>query len=155
MSGNLGGFDTNAPENQKPILPAGDYDVVMTKSEIKHNQEKGTKHLYCEFKVLSGEFQNKVIIHRFNLWHAKPDVAQISKGQLSEFGRAVNVLTINDSSELEMKPVRVRINAKDAGEFGMQNNITKFMPRTGFAPPVVTQAAIIPVSADDDSSPWG
>lgn len=158
--GNLGGFNTEAPENQKPVLPAGEYDVVMVKSEVRQSEGKA-KNLYCEFKVLSGEFQNQVLVHRFNLWHAKPDVTQISRGQLSAFGKAVNVLTINDSSELEMKPVRVKVNAKDNGEFGMQNNITAFKPRSFSGSPPAPPAApadseqqAIP-DVDDDASAWG
>lgn len=137
----LGGtFDANAKENSN-CIPAGEYPVVMVKSE----RPDGKNFLMCEFQVTAGEYQNRKIIHRFNLWNASADCQQIAKGQFSQFCRAVGVLTPSNSQELELKPLIVKLNVKDGGSYGYQNNITKFSPKPlsapATAPAPTTQAA--------------
>jgi hypothetical protein len=139
----LGGtFDANAKENQKPFngLPTGEYPVVMVKSEKKATKDGTGHYLECEFKVVSGECQNKSLFHKFNLWLRPSAVdkekaektekaVQIARGQFSELCRAVGVETPRDSSELHNKVSIVRVNVKDSGEFGLQNNVQSFKPK--------------------------
>ena len=141
----LGGtFDANAKENNPSnALPAGEYPAVLVKSD----KPEGKSFLYCEFQITAGEYQNRKIIHRFNLFHANQEPRDIAKGQFSQFCRAVGVLTPKDSSELELKPLVIKINAKDSGgQYGIQNNIVKFSPKPlssapAQAPAPTTQAA--------------
>lgn len=146
----LGGvFDANAKENnQTSCVPAGEYDVICVKSERKKTKDQLGEYLNCEFKITRGEFQNRTIFHKFNLWLApsKTDAINIAKGQFSQFCRAVGVLTPSKSEELHNKNVLVKVNAKESEGFGMQNNITKFSPRqvqpaTVKAPEPVTDAS--------------
>lgn len=134
----LGGtYDANAKENNPSnALPAGEYPVVLVKSE----RPEGKSYLYCEFQVTAGEFQNRKIIHRFNLFHANQEPRDIAKGQFSQFCRAVGVLTPKNSTELELKPLIIKINAKESSAYGVQNNITKFMPKPMAAAPGATPA---------------
>ena len=120
----LGGtFDATAKENnQANCLPAGTYPAVLVKSD----RPEGKNYLYCEFQIAAGEFQNRRVIHRFNLWHEKQDVVQIARGQFSQFCRATGVLTPKDSTELELKPVLLTLNTKESADYGLQNNVTKF-----------------------------
>jgi len=139
----LGGtFDANAKENNPSnALPAGDYPAVLVKSE----RPEGKNFLYCEFQIAAGEFQNRKVIHRFNLWNASAEAMAIAKGQFSQLCRAVGVLTPKDSKELELKPLIIKLNVKESAGYGLQNNITKFSARPLASAPVAvapaTQAA--------------
>lgn len=137
----LGGpFDANAKENNPSnALPAGEYPVVLVAS----SRPEGKSYLKCEFQITAGEFKNRKLFHYFNLWHANTEPRDIAKGQFSQFCRAVGVLTPSDSKDLEMKPLIIKLNAKDSGD-GVQNNITKFSPKplaTAPAPAPTTEAA--------------
>lgn len=138
MSGDLGGFDANAPENNTAnVLPKGDYPVCLTQATVKMNSDGKTKVLHCKFQVLPPhEFANKIIFENIpfattNQDPGKQQWVQIGAAKLSSFGRAVNVLTINNSSELLNKPciAAVKVNPpKDI--YDASNSITKFKPRT-------------------------
>ena len=67
----------------------------------------------------------------------------IGRGNLSSLCRAVNVLTPKDSDELKAKPFRVKVTVKKSEEYGAQNNIAAYKPRTvqpGFSPPAAPLA---------------
>ncbi len=150
------GFDSNAKENQKvnTCLPAGEYSAVLVASEKKATKDDGGSYLKMDFQIVRGEFQNQHIFQNLNLWLALTDdkkrtAVQIAKGQLSELCRAVGVGTPKDSTELHGIELMIRINAKENGEYGMQNNITKYSPMPRTASPVS-----IPVAAKVGDNPW-
>lgn len=129
------GFDSTAKENQKVnnALPAGEYHAVLVASEKKTTKDGSGAYLDCQFQIASGEFQNRRVMQKFNLWLALTDdkkrmAVQIAKGQLSELCRAVGVLNPKDSTELHGIPMMIKLNCKENGEYGMQNNITKISP---------------------------
>lgn len=127
----LGGtYDANAKENNPSnALPAGDYPAVM----ISSKRPEGKPYLQCDFQIAGGEFQNRRVTHYFNLFHANQEPRDIAKGQFSQFCRAVGVLTPKDSSELELKPLIIKLNAKESNG-QLRNNITKFSPKPATAP---------------------
>lgn len=142
----LGGvFDAAAPENQSPssVVPAGEYEVIAIASEVKNTNDGSGRFLNMQFQITKGEFQNRRIFHRFNLWLAadKEKAIAIAKGQFSEFCRAVGVLTPSDSSELHNKSCLIRVNVKSSEGYGDQNNITKFSAKAQASAPVVAAPA--------------
>lgn len=157
------GFDANAKENNETnVLPAGDYDVVLVKSEQKTTKDGTGKYLSLDFQVTTGERQNAHIFTNLNLWLKEIDdkkrtAVKIAKAQLSELCRAVNVLNPKDAAELHNKPLRVKVAIREAsGEFPAQNNITKFKPRefNAVAPPPMQPMATASADAPTSGSPW-
>lgn len=151
------GFDSTAKENQKvnTCLPAGEYPVVLVASERKATKDDSGAYLKMDFQITRGEFQNQHLFQNLNLWLANTDekkrtAIQIAKGQLSELCRAVGVGTPKDSAELHGVEMMVRINAKENGEYGLQNNITTYRP---IARNTVNPVAA-PVAAPGEN-PWG
>lgn len=138
------GFDANAPENKQAtnVIPAGEYQAVVVASEKKANT-KGTGHyLKLEIQITGGEFQNRRLFENLNLWltgndQKTQDAVKIAKAKLSELCRAVNVLNPKESSELHGKAFCMTVGVRDSGEYGMQNNIKKFKPRTTVGVPSV------------------
>lgn len=152
------GFDSNAKENQKQnnCLPAGEYQAVLVASEKKPTKDGTGSYLKMDFQITSGEFQNQHIFTNCNLWLAATDdkkrmAIQIAKGQLSELCRAVGVPTPKDSRELHGIPMLIKLNAKENGEYGMQNNITKYSP----APRMQVAASAAAGPAPVGENPWG
>lgn len=150
------GFDSNAKENQKEsnALPAGDYPAVLVASERKQTKDESGSYLKMDFQIIRGEFQNQHIFMNLNLWLAQTDekkkmAIKIAKGQLSELCRAVGIGTPKDSTELHGIPLLVRLNVKENGEYGMQNNVTKFSPM-----PIAASAKEDPVVHVAGDNPW-
>jgi hypothetical protein len=124
------GFDAGKEEPKSfDLLPVGEYDAVVTKSEVKPTS-KGGKMLKLQLQVLSGPFQNRVIFDTLNLWNSSAEAVTIARGTLSALCRAVNVLTPKDTSELHNKPLRVSVGIKKGtGEYADQNSIKSYKPR--------------------------
>lgn len=133
MNGNLSGFDAGAvaPNEGFDVLPAGEYDVVIVSSVVEPTSKGDGKFLKLKLQVLNGEFQNRRLWDRLNLWNPSAKAVEIAKGTLSAICRAVGVLTPGDSSELHNKPLRVKVKVEKSEEYGEQNKVTGYKPRNG------------------------
>lgn len=161
----LSGFDATKVEPNEgfDLLPAGDYDAVIVKSETVATKDGTGKMLKLEFQICSGKYQNRKIWTNLGLWLSEATeggkkAVQIAKGNLSAICRAVNVMTPGDSSELHNKPMRITVKTRQAkGQYSAQNEIAAFKsrhvgpPATGAAPAGETYTAP-PALAN---APWG
>lgn len=154
------GFDSTAKENQKvnTAIPAGEYQAVLVASEKKPTKNGDGAYLKMDFQITSGEFQNKHIFVNCNLWlpltdDKKRTAVQIAKGQLSELCRAVGVANPKDSKELHGIPLLIKLNVKKNGDYGMQNNITKYSPLPNS--PAIASASQPAMAASAGENPWG
>ncbi|MFZ5828807.1 MAG: DUF669 domain-containing protein [Planctomycetota bacterium] len=132
----LGGFDAN---NYQPtsfdVLPNGEYEVVIVGSELKPTKAGNGRYLELTLQVLNGEYQNRKLFDRLNIFNPNQQAQDIARGMLSAICRAVGVLTPKDSSELHNKPLRVKIKVKSDAEYGDRNEITAYRPRQAVPQP--------------------
>lgn len=165
----LSGFDarTVEPNEGFDILPAGDYDAVIVKSELVETKDKTGKMLKMEFQILSGKFQNRKLFCNLGIGLSEAtdggrQAVKIAKGNLSAICRAVGVLTPSDSSELHNKPLRITVKIRPPkGQYAASNEISSFKSRTAgpVSPepqPAFSQSVPAPV-ADPAlaAAPWG
>ena len=131
LGGNLSGFDASKvdPGEGFDVLPAGEYDVVITKSERKATKDGTGAYLNLEMQVLNGQFQNRRIYDLLNLWNQSEKATTIARGTLSAICRAVGVLTPNDSSDLHLKPMRVKIKIDKQEGYDDKNKVVAYKPR--------------------------
>lgn len=152
---NLNELNFNASEvkpNSFDVLPAGEYDAVIIKSEVKPTSTGG-RMLKLQLQILNGEYQNRTLFDNLNLWNANEKAVQIARGTLSAICRAVNVLTPKDSSELHGKSLRIKVAVTKNEEYGEQNQIKAYKPReTG---PVAGQQEPVAAGATNSTGkPW-
>jgi hypothetical protein len=133
VSGNLEGFDAGqvAPNAGFDVLPAGEYDVCIVSSVVEPTKDGTGKFLKLELQVLNGQFQNRKLFDRLNLWNQSAKAQEIARGTLSAICRSVNVLTPKDSSDLHNKPLRVKVVVKKSDEYGESNEVKAYKPRNG------------------------
>lgn len=146
----IGGFDANVVEPNAPfeVLPAGEYEVVITASEMKPTKTGTGKYLELELQVLSGEYQNRKVWDRLNLINPNAQAQQIARGTLSAICRAVNVPTPNDSGELHNKPLVAVVKVEKRADNGaLSNSVAGYKPRATYTPPPAPQASA-------GASPW-
>jgi hypothetical protein len=131
------GFDANQVEpGGFDLIPPGEYDAVITKSEVK-GTSTGGKMLKLQLQICNGPLQNRVLFDQLNLWNSNAQAVQIAKGTMSAICRAVNVLTPKDSSELHDKPMRISVGIqKGKGDYEGQdqNRIKAYKPRQSGGP---------------------
>lgn len=153
----MSAIDFNANEvkpNERPVLPAGEYDGVIIESEAYTTASEKFEAVKLTIVVASGAHQNFKLYDRLNFrrspnyngpWSDKDQQAvTIGGGNLSALCRAVNVLTPKDTSELHMKKFRFKVNVKNDPQYGMQNNIQAYNPVS--AGPVVQSAGNVAVT---------
>ena len=135
MSGNLSGFDANnvAPSEGFTPIPAGDYPVIITESDLKKTKAGTGKYLSLKLQILSGQYQNRILFDNLNIQNPSEAAQQIGQGTLSAICRAVGVLTPQDSSELHNKPMVATIKIGSDQSGNPKNEVKGYKPRSKVA----------------------
>jgi hypothetical protein len=100
---------------QQDPIPAGWYNVVMDKSEMKPTKDGTGMRLEMQFKVIDGQYVSRKVFEGLNLQNSNPVAQEIAYKQLSAIAHAVNVLIVEDSSQLHNIPLKIKVNLKGAG----------------------------------------
>ena len=131
MNGNLSGFnaETVEPAGDFSPLPAGDYPVIITSSELKTTKAGTGKYLSLKLQVLNGQFQNRVLFDNINIQNPNETCQQIGQATLSSICRAVKVLTPQDSSELHNKPLTAIVKIGKDQNGNPNNDVKGYKPR--------------------------
>jgi hypothetical protein len=151
MSNNLSGFnaETVQPNEGFNPLPAGDYPVVITESELKTTKAGTGKYLSLKLQVLDGKYQNRILFDNLNIQNPSEVAQQIGQGTLSAICRAVGVMTPQDSSELHNKPLMATVKIENDQNGNPRNAVKGYKPRNAQAASETAQA-----SASNNSSPF-
>ena len=106
----LGGYDaTQVKDSEFETIPAGEYRAVLTESEKVLTKDGKSSLLKVKVQIVDGPFKNRTVIDRFNLWNASEQAKTIAQQQFKKVCEAVNVMKPNDSSELHMKPLMIKV----------------------------------------------
>lgn len=129
---NLGNFNANEVDPHKALepIPAGEYSIAMTASEMKPTATGNGHYLSLEFQVLEGPHKGRKLYDNLNLKNPSPQAVEIARAKLSAICRAVGCMTPKDSTELHNKPLIGIVGHKkreDTGE--MQNSIKGYKAR--------------------------
>ncbi len=112
---------------QQDPVPAGWYSVVMDKSEMKPTKDGTGMRLEMQFKIIDGQYTNRKVFEGLNLQNSNPTTQEIAYKQLSAIAHAVNVLVVEDSSQLHNIPLKVKLNLKPAaGGYDARNEVKAY-----------------------------
>lgn len=107
-------------------VPAGWYNaVVVTGSEVKPTKDGTGTRANIRFKILDGQYANRLIFNGYNIKNASPKAEEIGRAQFSALLHAIGVLNLQDLQQLYDKPLKIRakiIPAKDGYE--AKNEVT-------------------------------
>jgi len=154
MNGNLSSlaFDANTvePASSFDPLPAGNYNVIITESEVRDTKNGTGQYISLKMMVFDGEFMDRVLFSNINFKNANETTQKIGKQQLSALCRSVGVLTPKDSSDLHEKPITVKVAIRPAKDgYDAQNEVKSFL---AYGEKAVAPAAPIVQSAP--AKPW-
>lgn len=147
---NLGGnFNANEYEPMQDFspLPAGEYVVVMTDSEVKATKDGTNQYLNCKFEVIDGEKKGRLLFSRLNLWH-QGTAGDIARRELATIGKACGVMNASDSSEFHNKPMVAVVAIRPAKDgYPASNEIKNYKATGGAAPAPQVQAPQVQAAA--------
>ncbi len=146
---------TVAPSDSFECIPAGVYVAQATDSEIKPLKSGNGNALNFTFTILDGQHTGRKLFARLNIQHSNKTAEDIAQKQLSQFCHAAGVLKVSDSSQLHMKPVKIKVSIRkdDSGQYGDQNEVKGFEAvKNGASPGPI---APLPAARAPAATPWG
>lgn len=137
-------------------LPAGDYEMMIVKSETKATKAGTGHYLECEMHVLSGEHSGRRHWERFNLDNPNQQAVKIAQESLAKLCNAIGVDEVNDSEDLHDQPfvAEVGIDKKD----DTRNVIWGYKSAGGaptFKAPAPAPKPAAPAAPQASKRPWG
>lgn len=134
-------------------LPAGDYEMMIVKSDTKATKAGTGHYLECEMHILSGEHSGRRHWERFNLDNPNAQAVKIAQESLARLCAAIGVDEVDDSEQLHDQPfiAEIGIDKKD----DTRNVIWNYKPAMDV--PAAKPAAKPAASAAPAKSarPWG
>jgi len=119
-------------------IPAGDYPVIITASEMKFTKDGSGQYLELTLEIQGGEFAGRKLFDRLNLHNSNRQAVEIAQRQLSQICHAVGVLQVADSEQLHLKPLVAMVKLRPAsGQYDASNEIKGYKAASGA--PVQTQ----------------
>ena len=144
----LNGFDAAAVEPSAGFepIPAGQYQAVITESEMKATKDGLNEYLQITFQVIEeGEFKNRLLWSRLNIKHVTEKTRQFAQSDLSAICRAVDVMQPGDSSDLHDIPLVIKVECRKRTDNGEITNEIR-----GFSALAVQEKP-----AKAATAPWG
>lgn len=155
------------PSEFDPI-PAGEYEAIITDTQIKKTKDGRGKYLELTSEVQSGQFQNRKLWDRLNYQNDNQKAVTIAMQQLQQVCFATNVLQVTEDNmhTLCNRPIIVKVSCepmdrKDPNS-RFTNNIKGYKAKAanhaqaGFAAPrVAPQAAPVAPVAQQSPAPAG
>lgn len=101
-------FNASTVEPMQPRsfgpLPAGDYEMIIVKSDVKPTKAGNGHYLELEMQVLSGEHSGRRHWERLNVDNPNKTAQDIAEAALASLCFAVGVTDVNDTMQLHDIP---------------------------------------------------
>ena len=140
------------PDAGFETVPAGWYNVMITKDELKPTKAGTGSYLELTHDILDGQFKGRKLFARLNIVNPNVVAQEIAHKQLSGIARSVNMLMLQDSSQLLNIPFKVKVKLRKGGkneqtgeDYEDQNEITMSKPAS-YDPgtPATVAAPLVP-----------
>ena len=123
------GFDASTvePTSSFDVIPAGEYNAICSKTEVKKTKDEKGKFISATFQIFDGEFDGRLVFQNITLSNPSDKATEIGKRELSSFCRAINVITPKDTSDLLEKPLVIKVGIEPAKNgYEAKNNVKEF-----------------------------
>lgn len=119
---------TVAPQESMAPIPAGVYLAQVVESDERALKSGAGRCIALTFEVLQGPYARRKVWTQLNYKHTSADAERIGQAQLSALCHAAGVPRLQDTSQLHMRPIniRVKIRKDDSGQYGDKNEVNGF-----------------------------
>lgn len=116
------------PQEAFTVIPAGSYIAQIEESEIKATKSGTGSMLKLKWKILDGQYKNRVIFGNLNIVNANPEAEKIGQRQLSALCHATGVMQLADTVQLHNRPckIKVKVRVDESGKYDDQNEVSAF-----------------------------
>ena len=136
------------------VIPVGQYNAQIVKSEIKDTKSGDGKRLNLQFKIIDGDCKGRIIFNGLNIANPNPVAVEISLKELTSICKACGKNEIEDSAELHGIPLTIHVKIKAAqGNYAEQNTISKYEPYGG-GDSSTSETAVSGDGKGNDDMPW-
>ena len=129
--------------------PAGEYTMQVVNSDMRTTKSGTGQYLWLEFDILSGPVRGK-FFERLNLFNYNAKAVDIANRQLSAICNAIGIVSLQDSEQLHMKPIKVVLKISESKDGSLQNT-AKYFPASA-APTATAPAPAAPAASV--AKPW-
>ncbi|WP_435607689.1 DUF669 domain-containing protein [Pseudomonas knackmussii] len=124
------------PAQSFELIPAGSYTAIVESSDIKPTKANNGHYISLKFQIIDGQFKGRLVFSSITLDNPNQQAVQIGQGQLSSLCRAINVMQLQDTSQLHDKPLRIKVGIRKdkSGQYPDQNEVKGYESCTGGVP---------------------
>lgn len=142
--------------SQFDAIPAGDYEAMVTASELKATKDGAGQYLELTLEIQSGPSQGRRLWDRLNLQNRNPKAVEIAQKQLAQLCHATGILQLpNDATPLHNRPVVMKVAVKNDPERGPINEIKGYKAKAATnAPAFQAPRAAAPAAPAAPAMPW-
>lgn len=143
-------------EGNMDVLPAGDYRVVATNSQVKETKSRTGRYVEMEFTLQDAPYSGRKVWGRYTIQNQNDQAVQIGRRQLGALADACGLEgMLTNPSQLIGRSCIVSLAVKDDPQYGKSNEVkrTKSVGGAQQAPTTSQQAAPTP-SPSSGSAPW-
>ena len=146
------GIDTT---NQFDAIPAGDYEAIVTASEMKATKDGTGQYLELTSEIQSGQYQGRRLWDRLNLQNKNPKAVEIAQKQLAQLCHATGVLQVQNSEQLHNRPFVMKVAVRNDPERGPSNEIKGYKAKAATnAPAFQAPRVAAPAAPAAPVMPW-
>lgn len=121
-------------------IPAGDYDAIVTDSEMRQTKDGLGQYLSLTLEIQSGQFQGRKLFDRLNLQNRNPKAVEIAQRQLAQLCHATGIMQVQDSQQLHNRPLVVKVSVKHEPGYDPRNEVKGYKARGAAAQAPAFQA---------------
>ena len=150
---NAAGVEPMQPRSYGP-LPAGDYEMIIVKSDVKPTKAGTGHYLELEMQVVSGEHSGRRHWERLNVDNPNKTAQDIAEAALASLCFAVGVSNMDDTVQLHDIPfvAHVEIDRKEPDRNKIMGYATAGAAKPAAPAPAARPAA--PAAAAPARKPW-
>ena len=138
------GIDTTS---QFDAIPAGDYEAIVTASEMKATKDGTGQYLELTSEIQSGQYQGRRLWDRLNLQNKNPKAVEIAQKQLAQLCHATGVLQVQNSEQLHNRPFVMKVAVRNDPERGPSNEIKGYKAKAATNAPAFQAPRVAASSA--------
>ena len=99
----------SAPSRSFDPLPPGDYEAIITNSEMRPTKAGTGEYLALTLEIISGDHAGRRLWENLNVKNPSEKAENIARGQLNAIGRACGIAKLTDKESLHEVPMIVSL----------------------------------------------
>lgn len=146
-------FNAADVQHNDAAIPEGVYQAQIVQSEMRPTKAGTGSYLWLNLEILDGRHQGRHVFDMLNLENPNQTAVEIAQRKLASICAAVGKPAIEDSEELHLHPLRVKLTIEESADFGDRNKVAKYFAPDRASAAVATAPKPV-TSGQPAAMPW-